>query len=123
MPLRLSHNTAALCLALAPVIALTGCVTSGREPYDPVAAGELPRYIFFNKSPTAGGPRAWRQARPESFTAESCREIIEAVGTPGDARLRIGVHFVFSILEDDPATLAAALRNLLSAAQARTCRC
>ncbi len=118
MPLRLSHNTAALCLALAPVIALTGCVTSGREPYDPVAAGELPRYIFFNKSPTAGGPRAWRQARPESFTAESCREIIEAVGTPGDARLRIGVHFVFSILEDDPATLAAALRNLLSAAQA-----
>lgn len=109
---------AALCLALAPLIALTGCVTSGREPYDPVAAGELPRYIFFNKSPTAGGPRAWRQARPESFTAESCREIIETVGTPGDARLRIGVHFVFSILEDDPATLAAALRNLLSAAQA-----
>lgn len=88
------------------------------EPHDPIAAGELPQYIFFNKSPTAGGPLAWRQARPASFTAAGCQEIVDTLGTRGTPRLRVGVHFVFSLLEDRPETLAASLRNLLAAARA-----
>ncbi|UCG15322.1 MAG: hypothetical protein JSV19_08480 [Phycisphaerales bacterium] len=88
-----------------------------REPYDPVATGERPQYIFFNKSPTARSPMAWRQSRPESFSAASCREIVETLGTRGNARLRAGVHFPFSILDGDAETLAASLRRLLEAAR------
>lgn len=108
-------------LRAAAAVALafsTSCASSqASEPIDPVAAGDLPQYVFFNKSPTAPGPAAWRQSRPESFTAASCLEIVETLGTRGTPRLRVGVHFPLSILETDAATLSASLRRLLAAAQ------
>lgn len=81
------------------------------EPYDPVAAGELPQYIFFNVAPQAG----WHQGRPESFTPRLCEEMVSAIGTRGHQRLRLGASFVFSILEKAPETTARSLHNLLNA--------
>jgi len=107
-----------LTVGMAPARAETPAIPRAPEPKDPVAAGELPQYIFFNKSPTAGGPMAWRQDRPESFTPASCREIVDTIGTRGNERLRIGVHFPFSILETNPGTLAKSIRQLLAAADA-----
>lgn len=101
----------------ALILLAPGVSAKAGEPHNPLAAGELPQYIFFNKSPTAEGPGAWHQSRPASFTPETCREIVETIGYAGNARLRFGVHFRFSILEDDARTLAAALRALLAAAE------
>src|SRR5690606_28077203 len=75
------------------------------EPHDPLAAGELPQYIFFNVAPGAG----WHQARPETFTPALCEEIIHTIGARGHRRLRIGVSFIFSILEGRLPTLAESL--------------
>lgn len=84
--------------------------------HDPVAAGELPQYIFFNKSPTARAPETrWSQAAPKSFSPASCREVVDTIGTRGNDRLRIGVSFPFSILEDDIRTLAKSIEGLLAA--------
>ncbi len=88
------------------------------EPTDPVAAGELPQYIFFNKAPGPATPPRWNQAHPESFSVASCREIVETIGTRGDDHLRIGVSFVFSILETEPALLARSVEALLASAEA-----
>lgn len=46
--------------------------------------GDVLQYVFFNKSPTASGPMAWRQTVPDSSTAASCREIVENAGTRGN---------------------------------------
>jgi hypothetical protein len=70
--------------------------------------------VFLNVAPK----RPWDQAKPESFTPEVFRAIVEAVGTRGHDRLRVGASFVFSILEDEPSVLARALRNLLDSARA-----
>jgi hypothetical protein len=82
------------------------------------AAGGLPQYIFFNKSSTAPGSMIWHQGNPATFTPESCQAIVDTVGTPGNDHLRIGVSFVFSILDTPVNTLAQSLQNLLAAAAA-----
>jgi hypothetical protein len=107
-----------LAAAVGLLSLLTVAPVPADEPFNPVAAGELPQYIFFNKSPSVGGPFAWSQSRPDTFTAESCREIVEKLGTCGNEHLRVGVSFMFSVLEDKPDTLAESLRRLLAAAQA-----
>lgn len=87
------------------------------EPHDPVAAGELPRYIFFNKNPGSGDPLHWRQGEPKRFTVESMREIAEKIGTPGNDRLRVGPSFIFSLLESDAETLQASIAAMLAASR------
>lgn len=100
-------------------LALWGSLLPARaaEPYDPVAAGELPRYIFFNRIPGLPNPRLWHQEEPERFTAESMREIVELTGTPGDERLRIGASFIFSLMESKTVTLKRSIAALLEASR------
>lgn len=111
------------CRAWWPVgvvlLIVPACTTPAdrAQPLAPIQPGQPPRYIFFNKSPTAAGPMVWRQSRPDTFTPESCREVVKTLGTRGNERVRVGVSFVFSILEDKPEVLAASLRSLLAAAQ------
>ncbi len=88
------------------------------EPPDPTADGRLPQYIFFNRAPHQAGEASWDHLIPARFTPQSCRDVVDGIGTPGNDRLRIGVSFVFSILEGDLPTIAQSLSNLLAAAQA-----
>ncbi len=105
------------CCDALDVAALRERMT-GASTYEVPPAGDLSQYIFFNKSPTAVGPMAWNQVFPATFTAASCEAIVQTVGTRGNDRLRIGVHFPFSILETPVATLAQSLQNLLNASVA-----
>lgn len=100
------------CLSVAVLCGST-LLAAGAEPHDPVAAGELPRYVFFNKIPGLD----WRQGDPRRFTVESMREIPEKIGTPGDERLRVGVCFIFSLLESDTATLQRSIAAMLETAR------
>jgi hypothetical protein len=100
-----------LCAALL----LSAAVTASAAEPEPQSRSQ---YIFFNKVPHGTPPFGWHQTRPADFTPESIREIVDVLGTRGNSRLRIGVSFVFSILEHDADTLAESLRNLLSAAEA-----
>lgn len=88
--------------------------SASSEPHDPIAAGELPQYIFFNIAPGTG----WHQARPASITPELIRQVVETLGTRGNDRLRIGASFIFSILEDQPEVLARSMRQLLTSVSA-----
>jgi hypothetical protein len=84
--------------------------------HDPVAAGDLPQYIFFNLAPTTRV--GWRQDRPETFSVESFQQINETLGTRGSDKLRVGVSYPFSILETKPPQLARSLRQMLKSARA-----
>lgn len=97
---------------------LIGLALPAAEPHDPVAAGELPRYIFFNKNPGSGDPLHWRQDDPSRFTVESMREIAAKIGTPGHDRLRVGPSFIFSLLESDSQKLQRSIQAMLQAAEA-----
>lgn len=76
----------------------------GREPDDPVARGELPQYIFFNKAPSHPDPMRWYQGDPNTFTPGSCEEIVKLVGVRGNRRLSVGVSFIFSLMENSRTT-------------------
>ncbi len=89
----------------------------GREPDDPVASGELPQYIFFNKAPNHANPMRWTERDSNGFTRESCEEIAKLVGTRGNDRLRVGVSYPFSIIEFPPDQLAQCITRLLNAGQ------
>lgn len=94
------------------------CVAArAAEPFDPVAAGELPQYVFFHRNPFAGDPLRWRQDEPKRFTPESMRDFVETIGTAGDERLRFGGAFSFSLLEDDIPTLKESIRAMLGASR------
>ncbi len=111
-----------LCRVVAVGVLLTGGLpcrgeagpsarTAGADPRPPAG---VPQYIFFNRAP-GSGPDRWHQARPEGFTAESLREMVQVLGTRGNASLRLGAGFMFSILERDLATTAESLRRMLAA--------
>lgn len=104
--------------AIAIIATLRAATVCADEPFDPVAAGQLPQYIFFNKSPTASDADRWDQGRPESFTRESIEAVVDAIGARGNDRLRVGVHFPFSILETEPKVLAKSIGHLLESAEA-----
>ncbi len=91
----------------------TGTVAAGAEPHDPIAAGELPQYIFFNRIPQ----KAWQQQQPDTFANAGFAEVVEAVGTRGNDRLRIGVSFIFSMLEGPLDVQTQSLRRMLEAAE------
>lgn len=76
-----------------------------------------PQYVFLNRAP-GSGPDRWNQSNPEGFTPESLRKIVDTVGTRGNRELRIGVTFVFSILEGRLDTTAESLRRMLKASEA-----
>ena len=99
-------------LTYALVLFTTG-IASAAEPHDPIAAGELPQYIFFNR---AHG-RVWRQQHPDSFTAAGFEEVVDGVGTRGNDRLRIGASFFFSMLEVPLDVLSRSLTRLLETAE------
>jgi hypothetical protein len=106
-------------LAMAWLSAWLAAVGSAlaAEPLDPVAAGELPRYVFFDRNPFSPDPLHWRQWEPERFTVASMREFAEKIGTAGNARLRIGATFPFSLLENDVDVLKRSIRAMLDAAR------
>lgn len=68
-----------------------------------------PRYVFFNQAPGI----VWNQAKPESFTREGFDDVVRTLNAPENPSLRIGVSFMFSILEDDVSVLSGSLRALL----------
>lgn len=92
-------------------------VVFAAEPFDPVAAGELPQYILFNKAATANDPLAWHQGQPRTFSIASMQELRDKFGTTGNSRIRLGLAFSFSVLESDPKDLAKSLETLLTTAQ------
>ncbi len=116
-PFRRFAWSAIWVLPFSASVALAADMKLGREPPDPVAKGELPQYIFFNKAPTHPDPMRWTQSDPNTFTPASCEEIVNLVEARGNARLRVGVSFIFSILENRPDHLAQCLTRLLNAAR------
>jgi hypothetical protein len=109
-----------LGVILCVVTSLVGSAADidlGGEPGDPVAKGELPQYIFFNKSPTHADPMRWTEKDPNSFSPASCEEIPRLVGTRGHDRLRVGVSYPFSILEYSPEQLSQCIAKLLDSAR------
>jgi len=102
----------------APVVnARAADMKLGREPLNPVARGELPQYIFFNKSPTHPDAMRWTEKDPNTFTPASCEEIARLIGTRGNDHLRVGVSYPFSILEYPPSQLAQCITRLLNSAR------
>ena len=77
----------------------------------PVTHADSPRYIFVNQAPGI----EWNQARPETFTSVGFETISRRIAAPDNPQLRIGVSFMFSILETDAAVLCESLRALLKA--------
>ena len=127
MMLHLAHCIGHLRrFAVLTVLSAFGSVlpdmASGEPPQipDPLATREQPQYIFVNRAPGGAADR-WNQAMPERFTPESVRAIVDTIGARGTPRLRVGVGFMFSILEGDLKTTAESLRRLLEAAQAADC--
>jgi hypothetical protein len=105
-----------IAVPLASILGISAA-TAADLP-DPVASGELPQYVFFSKPPTRGGPFPWCQDEPEWFTRESVEDVVKTIGTRGNRRLKIGVSFPFSILENDADTLSRGISNLLKASEA-----
>lgn len=105
-------------LSISAIGAPAADMKLGREPSDPVARGELPQYIFFNKAPTYPDPMRWTERDPNAFTAASCEEIAGLVGSRGNSRLRVGVSYPFSILEYPPGQLVQCVTRLLEASRA-----
>ena len=104
--LRQAKGPTVLSLILGLAMTTLGTEAAG-EPHNPLLTGELPQYVFFwagNSEETWG---------PHPLTANYCNEIINAVGTRGHSRLRIGVSITFDILERDTATLVGWLREAL----------
>lgn len=103
---------------IAPaVMVLMGLVSQLTAAPASRPAGEhagRPQYIFFNRAPSRAEGH-WDQTLPERFTAASLREVVAKVGGPGTGRLRVGVHFPFSILERDLDVTAESLRRMLQA--------
>ncbi|MCL4219510.1 MAG: hypothetical protein KJ052_21225, partial [Candidatus Hydrogenedentes bacterium] len=77
------------------------------------AHGQTERYIFINRAPGD----AWRQNQPNSFTPESVREIPEALALSPAGELRVGVSFIFSILENPFDAQIRSLEALLAACE------
>lgn len=104
-------------ICVAAIVMATGAAGRAAEPYDPVAAGELPQYIFFNRNPGSPDQLRWRQGEPSRFTVASMREIPEKLGTAGNDRLRVGPSFIFSLLESDTPTLKRSIQAMVEAAE------
>jgi hypothetical protein len=97
---------------------LRGGEPGGDELRALTGPGAFPQYVFFHKAPTAQKtPFRWHQGRPESFTPESCEQIVKVIGSRGTPRLRIGVSHSFSMFQGDPDTTRKSLQNLLAAAE------
>ena len=77
------------------------------------ACAEPPRYVFINRAPG----ETWHQERPESFTAESVLDITDAVDAPESDAVKVGVSFIFSILENPFDVQLESLEALLSACE------
>ncbi len=71
---------------------------------------DTPQYIFLNRAPG----RAWNQSRPESITDALFTQPLAITGTNGLPSLRMGLSFIFSVLDGGPATLSETLHRLLS---------
>lgn len=78
-----------------------------------MSASPPPQYIFLNRAP---GPD-WDQNRPASVTDALFTQPLEAVGTRGSGRRRLGLSFILSYLNGPPATLERTLRRLLALAE------
>ena len=69
-----------------------------------------PRYIFVNNAPGI----VWDQNRPESITRAMFDDIRDTVRAPENPQLRLGVSFVWSVLQSPPETTAAGVRRFLA---------
>jgi hypothetical protein len=104
-------------LAVHAIAAQPAGMKLGREPVNPMEKGDVPQYIFFNKAPSHPDPMHWSQTDPNTFTPASCEEIVKLVGVRGNKRLRVGVSFIFSVMEHPPEHLARCLTRLLESAR------
>jgi hypothetical protein len=95
------------CLCL---MALVGMLTRPALAQEPGRATPPPQYIFLNRAP---GPD-WDQNRPASVTDALFTQPLEAVGTRGNGRRRLGLSFILSYLNGTPQTLERTLRRLLA---------
>jgi hypothetical protein len=73
-----------------------------------------PRYIFVNNAPGV----VWDQNRPESITRAMFDDIRDTVRAPENPQLRLGVSFVWSVLQSPPETTAAGVRRFLALSEA-----
>ena len=77
------------------------------------SAADMPRYIFVNLAPGI----LCAQDRPETFNAETIRNVRTTLNIPDNPRLRVGVSFFFSLLQGDAKTLESSVRQLLAACE------
>jgi hypothetical protein len=72
------------------------------------------QYILLNRMP--GNP--WHQSRPDSINRAGFEEIRKALPETGEARIRIGIGYIFSYLQTaDDSTLTNSLRRFLALAR------
>ncbi len=69
-----------------------------------------PRYIFVNNAPGI----VWDQNSPESITRAMFDEIRGTARVPENTQLRLGVSFVWSVLQSPPETTVAGVRRFLA---------
>ena len=67
------------------------------------------QYVFINKAPGI----EWNIANPESFTQAGFEEIGQVFPTPQDAKVRVGVSFVFDFLRYDIEKVRDSLKRYL----------
>ncbi len=99
-----------LCFCL---LALVGMLTHPALAQEAMPANPPPQYIFLNRAP---GPD-WNQDQPDSITDALFTQPLQAVGTRGSGRRRLGLSFILSYLNGPPATLELTLRRLLALAE------
>lgn len=102
------HLAAALALGLAA----TACSLVRPAPRDAVPDRPI-QYIVPVRSPG----QYWNQALPEKWDRAGFMEIKNRIPVPDDARIRLGVGFIFSYLRSDPETTAESLRLFLKYAE------
>ncbi len=71
----------------------------------------VPRYIFFNIAPDS----VWNQNSPATFNRKVFDDVTATLHAPVNPRLRIGLSFVFNILQTSTNILSQSLRRFLAA--------
>lgn len=73
-------------------------------------ADGFPQYVFMNLNPVHG----WDQSNSDSMTPEWPREIAATLDLPPNPDLKLGISYIFSLMETPADQLAVTLHKLLS---------
>ena len=99
-------------LLLAPLAAVAAEAGS-RAQLTGEATGSSSQYVLFNRAPGQG----MNQHVPESLGRKQFDEVLARFPHRAEARVRIGLSYVFSCFRTPPETTLAALKTFLSAAE------